>query len=166
MKCNRILYLVAAVGFGMLLLLSLVLFSADRASALQPAEPSHRVPTALPMIDDFEAGMPSGWYWDADWGNTVMTTTVVTEPHMTVPGQITNSIFSLEFISGGWGGSTGNNLSPTQTWSAYDGVSFWMYGSNSGVSMRFTLTDDGGEGFEAVFTDDVAGWKLVSLPWE
>jgi hypothetical protein len=95
-----------------------------------------------------------------------MTTTVLTQPYMTVPGQLTNTVFSLEFASGGWGGTTGHNLIPNQDWSAYDGFSFWMYGANSGTSMKLTITDDGGEGFEAVFTDDAAGWQLISLPWE
>jgi len=139
----------------------------DDLPVARPAQQvQNQVLATFPVIDDFEALDWGEWYWDADWGNTFMTTTVVTEPHLVIPGQITNTIFSLEFASGGWGGSTGHNLPAPQDWSSYDGLSFWLYGSNSGIDMKLTITDNGGEGFEAVFTDNVSGWKLVSLPWQ
>ncbi|HBX68549.1 MAG TPA: hypothetical protein DEH25_03975 [Chloroflexi bacterium] len=167
MSLKRFIIISGVLFAGILITVLTMSFLATPVAAEVPAQSmaSENTVTALPIIDDFESGFPANWYWDADWANTALTTTVVTDPHMTVPGQITNTIFSLEFVSGGWGGSTGHNLTP-QDWSAYDGISFWMFGSNSGTSMKLTITDDGGEGFEALFTDNVAGWKLVSLPWE
>jgi hypothetical protein len=56
-------------------------------------------------------------------------------------------------------------------WSAHDGFSFWLYGSNSGTSLYVDLIDnrkncstyDDGERFTYSFTDNFSGWKQVTI---
>lgn len=60
-----------------------------------------------------------------------------------------------------------------QDWSRYGGLSFWLYGQNTGRSLFVDIldnrnpgatTDDAGR-FSVAFTDDVLGWRYVELPF-
>jgi beta-glucosidase len=64
-----------------------------------------------------------------------------------------------------WGGFS-NNLAAPQDWSAYDGFSFWMKGTNTGRRLQFEVKDGGADGehaelWESHVVDDSTGWKLV-----
>jgi beta-glucanase (GH16 family) len=125
-------------------------------------------PLALPIIDDFETGVPGGscgavWFCVPDGG--IQTVTAVTTDSLKLRGSLTNTVLSVLYTSTSWGGLTGHNLAPAQDWSIYDGVSFWFMGSNSGTPFTFVI-DQGTGKYQATFKDDVAGWKFVSLPWE
>ena len=127
--------------------------------------------TALPLIDDFESGLPGTWFQYGDYQNgTFINTTVVTTN--TVPGLDPNSVLKIEYNSAGWGAGTGNNLGG-QDWSAYDGLAFWFKGAATGATFRVILSDnpdpnlpgDTAERFAYEFVDTSAGWRHILIPW-
>jgi hypothetical protein len=73
---------------------------------------------------------------------------------------------------GGWAGVVKHYPAP-QDWSAYEKVSFWVYGSNNGAPIRLEILDNGYPGtsgdsyerFEYKFTDNFIGWKSFDLTW-
>ena len=82
-----------------------------------------------------------------------------------------NSVLSIGWntTSGGWG-AIGQNQDPQLDWSSYDGVRFWMKGSDNGGSFNFEVQTDNGDGSTAMahgsaITDDTDGWTLVSVPF-
>ncbi len=48
-------------------------------------------------------------------------------------------------------------------WPAYNAISFYAYGSNSGTTIAFDVKDNGNEMFRLTFVDDFTGWKNISL---
>ncbi|RME12327.1 MAG: glycosyl hydrolase family protein [Ardenticatenia bacterium] len=127
--------------------------------------------TALPLIDDFESGLPGTWFQYGDYQNgTFINTTVVTTN--TVPGLDPNSVLKIEYSSAGWGAGTGNDLGG-QDWSAYDGLAFWFKGAATGATFRVILSDnpdpnasgDTAERFAYEFVDTSAGWRHILIPW-
>ena len=120
---------------GLLLGLILVLLT----GALAVAAPG-RV-TALPVIADFEGGLPGNWFQYGD-GGTVVNIQVITVPDtdpLALPGQVgSNGILSVTANVSTWAGF-GGGLSPVQDWSDYDAVSFWFYGENSGTEHEFEI---------------------------
>lgn len=61
-----------------------------------------------------------------------------------------------------------------QDWSAYEGISFWLYGRGSDTTLFLDLVDDRAEGtdgdtgerFSVTIPDDFTGWRLFELPFE
>jgi beta-glucanase (GH16 family) len=127
---------------------------------------------ALPVIDDFEGGVPGTWFQYGDYGSgTVITTNAV--PTDTVPGKAGGTnVLEVGYTSAGWGAGTGNNLGG-QDWSSFDGFSFWFKGANTGGTFRVILSDnpnpaapgDSAERFAYEFVDNSTGWRHVSIPW-
>ena len=146
------------------------------------------------VIDDFEAGLPSGF--DADgaaigfitWGDNWNGTTVAlsnplvsdTDP-LAVPGQIgDNSLLQVDLNVISWGGLThafenaAMDTWVTQDWSAYEGISFWLYGSNSGTGLFFEIkenrnpgsTVDDAEIWTYPFVDNFDGWQHFTIPFD
>ncbi|MCB0002698.1 MAG: hypothetical protein KDH86_09105, partial [Anaerolineae bacterium] len=58
---------------------------------------------ALPVVDDFEDGLPAGWFQYGDYGSgTAIATNVV--PTDTVPGSTAdNHVLEIDYTSAGWG---------------------------------------------------------------
>jgi hypothetical protein len=52
---------------------------------------------------------------------------------------------------------------PTADWSAYYGLSFWVYGSNSKGYVSFVVFDKSGEDYLYIIRDDFSGWKQFTL---
>ena len=60
-----------------------------------------------------------------------------------------------------------------QDWRNADGLSFWLHGNNSGTTLFVDVLDnrnpcsrwDDAERFAFNFVDDVAGWRLVKVPF-
>ena len=142
------------------------------APALAVTQPASRGVQVLPVVDDFENGLPAGWFQYGDYGSgTVIVTQVVADD--TTPGlPAGNDALEIAYTSAGWGAGTGRTLD-SQDWSSYDGLSFWFYGANSGAMYRVILSDnlnpnvpgDTAERFAYEFHDNAAGWRLVSIPW-
>jgi hypothetical protein len=133
---------------------------------------SLKPPVSGIIIDDFEGGLPATWFQYGDYETgTSITPSVI--PVSDRPGGIPETlVLSIDYVSAGWGAGTGRDLVPPQDWSAYDGLAFWFYGTDSGTTFELILSDnksdpnaDTAERFHATFTDDFAGWQHVSLPW-
>ena len=50
-------------------------------------------------------------------------------------------------------------------WDAYDAISFWMVGANSGT-LAFDVKDAGGELHRFIVQDDSTGWREVVIPFD
>ncbi len=147
-------------------------FSVPAASSAAEVSPASVAPSvaALPIVDDFEAGVPAEWFQYGDYGSgtNISYTTPATD---TVPGLTSNHVLSITYNSAGWGAGLGKNLAP-DNWSAYDGLSFWFKGMNSGATFRMVLSEnksdpsaDTAERFAYEFVDNSAGWRYISIPW-
>ncbi|GAA3101975.1 carbohydrate binding domain-containing protein [Nonomuraea salmonea] len=141
----------------------------------RPRRLAHRRPpppaqAAEPLtVTDFESdGVPAGVY---AWGNDTASTPALTvEPGADRPdAPATNRVLTSAFTISQWGGWS-HDLPATADWSAYEGFSFHVKGTGSGQRVFFELKDGGGgpgtaELFESSFTDDVAGWREVRVPF-
>ena len=169
MKSRSILVSVAVL-LG-LLLSGAMLLHAPQAQA-RVAEPERGHPAAiaaLPVIDDFEAGMPGGWFQYGDYGSGTAIATKSAVATDTVPGAAAgNHALQIAYVSAGWGAGTGRDI-PGEDWSSYDGLRFWFKGEGSGVLYRLILSDNGdpnvggdtSERFAYEWNDTAAGWR----PW-
>ncbi len=143
-----------------------------QAGDLHNSAAAPTAPLALPVVDDFEAGLPGGWFQYGDYGaGTAIATNVVADA--TVPGAVAgNHVMEINYTSAGWGGGTGRNLN-SEDWSAYEGFAFWFRGLDSGATFRVILSDnmnpalpgDTAERFAFEFVDNSAGWRHVHIPW-
>jgi len=101
--------------------------------------------------------------------------------HPPMPDEATNNtVMQLSLNVSGWGGvlhffrDMESNVWSAQDWSDLDGFSFWLYGNNSGTAMFVDLLDnrnpcsrrDDAERYTYEFVDDVAGWRLISVPFK
>jgi hypothetical protein len=91
-----------------------------------------------------------------------------------------NTVMQLSLDVSGWGGvlhlfaDAASNVWRAQDWSDLDGFSFWLYGNNSGTAMFVDLLDnrnpcsrrDDAERYTYEFVDDVAGWRMISVPFK
>lgn len=126
----------------------------------------------LPVVDDFEDGLPAGWFQYGDYGSGVVITTEIVSDDSRPGLPVGNQVLEIAYTSAGWGAGTGRNLN-NQDWSAYGGLSFWFYGVNSGSVYRVILSDnlnpslpgDTAERFAYEFNDNAEGWRLISIPW-
>jgi beta-glucanase (GH16 family) len=144
-------------------------------------------------VDDFESGLPSGTDGDGldigfvTWGDFWNGTTVAisdpsvedTDP-LALPGQAgPNHLLQLDADVVGWGGVThafeneALDTWITQDWSSYEGVSFWVYGHNTGATLFFEVQDNRNPGsttsdteiWSYAFPDDFSGWQYVEIPF-
>ena len=59
-------------------------------------------------------------------------------------------------------------------WSSYEGVSFWLYGSNTGNGLFFEINENRNPGsttndveiWTYPFTDDFSGWQQIIIPFD
>jgi beta-glucanase (GH16 family) len=61
-----------------------------------------------------------------------------------------------------------------QDWSAYEGISFWLYGGNTGIDLFVDVLDnrsspplasDDAERWSVAFKDNFSGWQEIKLPF-
>lgn len=139
------------------------------------------------VLHDFQTDLTSG---NGRYGNALGFSTFSdgTSPvnisrsgaHPPMPDEASNNtVMELSLDVSGWGGvihlfrDAESNLWAAQDWSDLDGFSFWLYGNNSGTTMFVDLLDnrnpcsrrDDAERYTYEFVDDVAGWRLVSVPF-
>lgn len=143
----------------------------------------------LPVIDDFEAGLPSGTDTNGaaigfvtfnDPNSTVAISTTGAPP-APVPGAGTpNNVLKMDLNVVSFAGFVHNfenaavNAWVPQDWSAYEGISFWLYGNNSGTTMFVDVLDnrnpgstrDDAERWSIDVIDDFSGWKDIKIPFE
>lgn len=145
---------------------------------------------ALPLVDDFETGLPAGvdgnaiaigfnTFQDSNAATTVAISTV-TAPPAPVPGsaagnhvlQMTVNVVSYAGFTHGFENGAVNTW-VTQDWSAYEGISFWLYGNNSGTSLFLDVLDnrnpgstkDDAERWSITIPDNFSGWQLLKIPF-
>ena len=124
-------------------------------------------------------GIPIGFSTFGDQKSTARIST--TSAHPSLPGETAgNKVLQLDSTSlAGWGvlhriENEAVDRWITQDWSAADGFSFWLYGHNSGTEMFFEMLDnrstcstiDDAERYKYAFFDDVAGWRLITVPFQ
>ena len=138
-------------------------------------------------IDDFESGLPTGLDGDGlgigfiTWGDTWNGTTVEISDTLVAEGAPLSlpcqsgatHVLKVDVNAIGWGGVTHAFQNETidtwvsQDWSTYEGISFWIYGHNSGISLMFEVQDNRNPGSTTAdaeigsyaFTDNFTGWK-------
>lgn len=144
----------------------------------------------FPVIDDFETpltyGVTSenvqvGFFAAQDGGSGPTTFAITATPPASVPGAAEpNSVLQVNFATAIWAvmihgfENAAADQWVNQDWSAFGGISFWLYGQGNGASLFVDVIDnrnspaqprDDAERYSVTFTDDTAGWKLVQLPF-
>ena len=143
---------------------------------------------ALPVIDDFESGLPSGTDADGaaigfitfnDPNSTVAISTTAATP-APVPGAADpNNVLKMDLNVVSFAGFVHNfenaavDTWEPQDWSAYEGISFWLYGNNSGTTMFVDVLDnrnpgstrDDAERWSIDVTDNFSGWQEIKIPF-
>jgi predicted alpha-1,2-mannosidase len=131
-----------------------------------------RTPTPVSgsvVLDDFESGTLSKWATFIGGGATIsMAIDTVTVAVGTRSMKVTYNV-----PAGGWAGVS-QGFTTSQNWSAQSGFDFRFFGNNTGVQVRLEINDnspnagnspDAAERFEYKFTDNVAGWRQITVPW-
>ena len=144
------------------------------------------------IIDDFESGIapaapcapgapPLGFCTFNGAGSSVALSNPATPPAPVLPAVATpNSVLQMVVDSTSFAGFIhGFSNPPTldawlpQDWSTSEGISFWMYGSNTGTQMFIDILDnrnpgsttDDAERWTVAFADDFTGWQLLEFPF-
>jgi len=143
-----------------------------------------------PVIDDFEAGLaagkdannnPIGFYTFKD-GNAATTVAISTSstPPAPVPGAgVPNNVLKLDVNVIAYAGfvhafeNAAVNTWVAQDWSAYEGISFWLYGQNSGTTLFVDVLDnrnpgstrDDAERWSVDLPDNFSGWREIKIPF-
>jgi beta-glucanase (GH16 family) len=143
---------------------------------------------ALPVVDDFESGLPVGtdpngisigFVTFQDPSSSVAITTT-TAPPVPVPGAPDpNTVLKLDLRVVSFAGfvhyfeNASVNAWVSQDWSAYEGLSFWLHGNNSGTTMFVDVLDnrnpgstrDDAERWSIDVLDNFSGWKEIRIPF-
>ena len=134
-------------------------------------------PSVASTLTDFEGGVPPGWfvYFGGNFVNTVTQTAADGDP-LARPGQVgDNEILSASYSVvdfGGFGQDLALATGGPQNWSDKVSFDFWFHGTGSGLAYQAEISDnrsdpgtDTSERFDYTFTDDVAGWRFISIPF-
>jgi beta-glucanase (GH16 family) len=145
---------------------------------------------SLPVVDDFENGLPAGrdannlpigfyTFNDGNAGTTVAISTTAAPP-APVPGAgVPNHVLKLDVNVVSYAGvvhafeNAAVNTWVSQDWSAYEGISFWLYGNNSGTTLFVDVLDnrnpgstkDDAERWSIDVPDSFSGWQQIKIPF-
>ena len=126
---------------------------------------------AVQAIDDFEgtlpisSGNPGIFTFSGDAASTPTLTQVAAADK---PGAAAdNHALSVGYTVTSYGGFS-HDLATPQDWTAYDGLSFWVKGTNSGQQVEYEIKAGGPDGengqlWQGFFTDNVNGWQKVQI---
>lgn len=145
---------------------------------------------SLPVVDDFEAplnygldanNIQIGFFAAQDGASGPTTFARTTTPPTPVPGSAAgNNVLQMNFAVSVWAvvihgfENEGINQWISQDWSAYEGISFWLYGQGDGSSLFIDVIDnrntppranDDAERYSITFTDNVSGWQQIKIPF-
>jgi beta-glucanase (GH16 family) len=142
----------------------------------------------ITLVDNFENGLPYGldpngieigFVLFRDPNSTVAITTT-SAPPAPVPGvDVPNSVLQMDLDVVSYAGFVHNfenetaDVWVTQDWSAYEGISLWIYGNNSGTTMFVDVLDnrnpgstrDDAERWSIDFVDNFSGWQEIKIPF-
>ncbi len=141
------------------------------------------------LIDDFESGLPYGTdangieigfitFNDPNSDPPVLSTTD-TPPDPLPDADEPNHVLQIDLNVVAWAGFVHNFENETvdtwvsQDWSAYEGISFWLYGTGTGTSMFFDVLDnrnpgsttDDAERWTYDLVDNFSGWQEIQIPF-
>lgn len=151
-----------------------------------PVRAADTEPTAL--IDDFESGLPSGTdsngipvgFVTFNDPNSTVAILTTDAPPAPVPGTPEpNAVLQMDLNVVSYAGFVHNFENDTvdtwvsQDWSDYEGISFWLYGNNSGTDMFIDVLDnrnpgsttDDAERWTFAFVDNFSGWQEIRIPF-
>jgi beta-glucanase (GH16 family) len=163
-------------GFLNLLLVGAMLVSLLAFPLAAPATAAGEG-SGVHVIADFEAGLPDGWFVYNGGASSVtpLTEVVGDGDPLARPGQMgDNTVLTTAFTIGDYGGMGQDfaGAGGSQHWGDYAGLSFWFYGSNSGLTYQVDIMDnrsdpsfDTAERFAFFFDDDFVGWQQIRAPW-
>jgi beta-glucanase (GH16 family) len=141
------------------------------------------------VIDDFESGLPSGsavpngepiGFYAFNGDGSVAIIDSATPPAPVLPEVGTpNNVMQMDVDVASFAGYIHAFENPPidtwvpQDWSTSEGISFWMYGSNTETQMFIDILDnrnpgsttDDAERFTVPFVDDFDGWQLLEFPF-
>ncbi|MBW6466933.1 MAG: CIA30 family protein [Brevefilum sp.] len=140
------------------------------------------------VVDDFESGLPSGTDGDGvavgfvtfHDPNSTVGISITDAPPAPVPGaDEPNHVLQLDLNVVSWAGFVHNFENETvdtwtpQDWSAYEGISFWLYGHNQGTTIFVDVLDnrnpgsttDDAERWTFSFVDNFSGWQEIRIPF-
>jgi beta-glucanase (GH16 family) len=147
------------------------------------------VPAPGEVIDDFENGLPFGsaapngellGFYTFQGDGSVAIATEATPPAPTLDAVGTpNNVLQMDVEVSSFAGYIHAFENPavdawvTQDWSTSEGISFWMYGTGSGIQMFIDILDnrnpgsttDDAERWTVAFRDDFIGWQLLEFPF-
>lgn len=155
-------------------------------TAALPVAPA--VAASLPVVDDFESGLPAGvdangvaigfnTFQDPNSSVSIATTAA---PPAAVPGAGNpNNVLQINLNVASFAGVTHSFENAaltqwvTQDWSAYAGLSFWLYGNNSGTTLFVDVLDnrnpgstrDDAERWSVSLQDNFSGWRQIEIPF-
>jgi hypothetical protein len=137
------------------------------------------------VFDDFESGLPSGrdpsgielGFLAVHDGQSKVAMAATAPPMPTPDHRAGDKVLKLDFDAVAWAAVVHKfeNASVDRwvsyDWSAFDQLSFWMYGQNSGGLIFVDVLDNRGppysqddaEVYVYSFRDDFAGWKKVTI---
>jgi beta-glucanase (GH16 family) len=143
------------------------------------------------IVDDFESGLPTGTDGDGNGigfitfsdGASGVAISTTDAPPAPVPGSAAgNQVLQVDtnVVGGGFAGlvhafeNDAVNTWTPQDWSGFSGLSFWLYGNNTGSVLFVDVLDnrnpgsttDDAERFSLDIIDDFSGWQFFELPWE
>lgn len=171
----------------LLTLLVLVSLLATQLVAL-PLAAAPASAASLPLVDDFESGLPSGTDLNGvavgfvtfnDPNSTVAISTTATPPAPVPGAPDPNNVLKLDVSVISYAGFVHNFTDDavtqwvSQDWSAYEGLSFWLYGNNSGTTLFVDVLDnrnpgstkDDAERWSIDVIDNFSGWQEIKLPF-
>lgn len=142
----------------------------------------------LPLVDDFENGLWSGMdthgvaigFITFNDPNSTAAISTTTTPPAPVPGAPDpNAVLKLDVNVVSYAGFVHNfenadqNAWAPQDWSAYEGLSFWLYGNNSGTTLFVDVLDnrkpgstiDDAERWSIDLQDNFSGWQEIKIPF-
>ncbi len=139
------------------------------------------------LIDDFESGLPSGndangipiGFFTFSDGSAV-SIAVTDAPPAPLPGStggnnvmaLTGDVVAFAGFIHAFENAAVDTWVP-QDWSTFEGMSFWLYGQNSGTTLFIDVIDnrnpgstsDDGERFTVSLIDDFSGWQQFEFPF-
>lgn len=132
---------------------------------------------ASATIADFESGAPVDWIVFTG-GDPVVSSfpTIADSDAQAQPGQVgPNTVAAATFSLAGTFGGFGQAFADgggSQDWSGFSAISIMVYGQGDGASYQFEIMDnrsddltDTAERFDFAWTDDVAGWRSLVIPF-
>jgi beta-glucosidase len=165
-------------GYAFVLPLGSASFHVDDIGLLLPQQ----------LVDDFETGLPAGTdtngtaigFYTFEGPSSSVALSTTGSPPADVPRIVLpNNVLQMDSDVTSWGGlihgfeNEALDSWVSQDWSAFEGISFWLYGNNSGSGLFFEILDnrnpgatgDDAERWTYPFTDDFAGWRFFNVPF-